>query len=331
MKIVALEEHFVPDPVFDAWAKLPSWQRDISYEQSATGDTRRRLLDIDGERLRQMDLAGVDTEVLSLTAPGTQVLDSDSALALCVSTNDLLAATVQARPDRYQGFATLPLASPDHAAAELRRAVCDQGLSGAMFYGRLNGKNADDRIFWPVYEEAARLRAPLYLHPQSPAPPIRELYYGGLPGGIDDAFASGGIGWHYETGVQALRMIMAGVFDVYPDLQLILGHWGEVVMFYLDRIELLNDVAGAPARPISTYWRSNIFVTASGIFSARYLQWAVDIVGTDRIMFSTDYPYQIGADGQARRFVEESPLDAADQEKLACANWDKLMTQVRRT
>ena len=330
MKIIALEEHFVPAALFEAWATVPEPARDIGYEQSAKGDIRRRLEDLADERLREMDKAGIDIQVLSLTVPGVQNLEAQAAIAMSRSVNDLLAATVRARPDRFQGFATLPMATPAQAVTELRRAVCELGLSGAMTYGRVGERCADHRDFWPLYEEAARLRVPLYMHPQSPPHPVRDAYYAGLGEGIDNGFATGGIGWHYETGVQALRMILAGVFDAFPELQVILGHWGEVVLFYLDRIDTMRIRSGGPKRPVSDYWKTNILVTPSGIFSQRYLAWAVEVMGPERILFSTDYPYRIGAPGEARDFLDKAPLDAADRASIGAGNWERLLAGMRR-
>ena len=330
MKIVALEEHYVPAELFRAWADLPEEKRDLSYAQSTVGDVRRRLEDLAEERLREMDRAGVDVQVLSLTTPGVQALCEGNAIAMSRRINDLTADVVRGRPDRFQGFATLPLGTPEAAVAELRRAVCQLGLNGAMVYGRLDDANMDDRRFWPVYEEAARLRAPLYVHPQSPPAAVRNAYYSGLSLRIDPMFASGGIGWHYETGVQVLRLILAGVLDEFHDLQIILGHCGEVVLFYLDRIEALRETGGGPRRPVSDYWRSNISVTPSGIFSQRYLNWTIEVLGIDRVLFATDYPYRIGGDGEARAFLQRAAVGEEDREKIGWRNWQRLVADIRR-
>lgn len=330
MRIVALEEHYVPLELFRAWADLPDAERDLSYAQSSAGEVRRRLEDVEGERLRAMDRAGIDVQVLSLTTPGVQVLRDNQAIEMSRQINDLTAAIVHRRPDRFQGFATLPLATPEAVVAELRRAVGELGLNGAMIYGRLGERGLDDRLFWPLYGEAERLRAPLYVHPQSPPAAVRQAYYAGLSSKLDPSFASGGIGWHYETGVQLLRLILAGVLDEYPDLSLITGHWGEVVLFYLDRVDQLGETGDGPKRPVSHYWRSNIHVTPSGIFSPRYLDWAIGVLGADRIMFSTDYPYRIGGDGEARRFLETAAIGEEAREAIGGRNWDRLVAGIRR-
>jgi uncharacterized protein len=163
-------------------------------------------------------------------------------------------------------------------------------LDGAMLYGRTRGRNLDHHDFWPIFEAASALRAPLYLHPQSPPPAVRESYYHGFGTAIDAAFATHGIGWHYDTAVVILRMMLAGVFDRFPDLQLITGHWGELMLFYLDRIDQLASVARLPRKP-SEYVRAQLYATPSGILSQRYLRWAMEVIGVQRILFATDYPF----------------------------------------
>ena len=193
-----------------------------------------------------------------------------------------------------------------------------------MIFGRTRDRNVDSPEFMPIYEAAAALRVPLYLHPQIPDRPVRESYYSGLGDELNLNLAMGGIGWHYDTGLQLLRLILSGTFDRFPDLQIIAGHWGEVVLFYLERIDILSSRAKKLERPVADYFRSNVYVTPSGIFSQRYLRWAIDVVGIDRILFSTDYPYVFQDKNWARAFLEESPLSAEHRSKIAHDNWDRL-------
>jgi uncharacterized protein len=169
------------------------------------------------------------------------------AVALQVASNDRLAETVRAHPGRLQGLATLATPAPGAAARELERAVTTLGLNGAMLFGRTRERNLDHPDFWPIFEAAAALNAPLYLHPQSPLPAVRAALYGGLDDTVSSAFATHGIGWYYETGVQLLRLILGGVFDRFPGLQVIVGHWGELVLFYLDHLDVFATEA-KPAR-----------------------------------------------------------------------------------
>lgn len=329
MKTIGLEEHFVTTEVLAAWRALdPQWQ-DLALGYSAEGQTERRLADLGHQRLAAMAETGLDVAVLSLTAPGVQNLEPDDAVALQTAANDMLADTVRAHPDRLQGFATLATPAPAAAARELERAITELGLGGAMLFGRTRDRNLDHPDFWPIFEAAAALRAPLYLHPQSPLPAVRAAYYRGFDSTLDDAFATHGIGWHYETGVQLLRLILGGVFDRFPNLQVIVGHWGEMVLFYLDRIDRLTTTAKL-ARPLSDYVRNNVFVTPSGIFSQRYLRWAIEVVGVERILFSTDYPYVFAPHGGARHFLQDTDLGETDRQRIASGNWEHLVAGIRR-
>ncbi len=230
MKVIGLEEHFITPDVLHAWQSLdPRWQ-DLSLKGASTGDIARRLLDFGDERLAFMNEAGMDVQVLSLTTPGVQNLLPDQAVALSRAANDRVAAAVADRPDRFQGVATLPTPDPQEAARELERAVRQLGLHGAMVFGRTRERNLDHPAFWPIFEAAAGLHAPLYLHPQSPMQGVRDAYYTGFGDNVDSLFAMAGIGWHYETGMQIVRMILSGVFDRFPELQIVTGHWGEVVL-----------------------------------------------------------------------------------------------------
>ncbi|MEU0493925.1 amidohydrolase family protein [Mycobacterium sp. NPDC006124] len=329
MKVVALEEHFATAEIVDAWQSVPPGVRDYAVEMSGGVDTRRRLIDLADERIAHMDEAGVDVQVLSVTTTGVENLDPTTAVPLARAANDVMAETIRAHPDRFQGFATLPTSAPADAAHELRRAVTELGLSGAMVFGRHDERNIDHADFLPILEVAAELRCPLYLHPQSPPPPVRRSYYEGFDHTLVTAFATGGIGWHYETGIQALRLVLSGTFDRLPDLQLILGHWGEVVLFYLDRVDLLTEPAGLP-RKVSEYFTTNVSVTPGGIFSQRYLRWAVEVLGVDRVLFATDYPFQLASDGAARRFLDDADLSPTDRAKIASGNWERLCADIQR-
>ena len=329
MKAIGLEEHFATPELIDAWLALdPHWQ-DVAQVRSSQDELARRLVDLEDERLAAMNETGLDVSVVSSTTPGVQNLSPADAVALQVQCNDRLAEAVRRHPDRLQGFATLATPNPEAAAAELGRAVTELGFNGAMLYGRTRERPLDHKDFWPIFEAAEALDAPLYLHPQSPPPAVRAAYYSGLGDGIDAALATHGLGWHYDAGLQLLRLIFSGVFDRFPRLQLILGHWGEVMLFYLDRIDRMTGIANL-ARPVSEYVRSNVFVTPGGVFSQRYLRWALEVVGPDRIMFASDYPYVLVPDGGARRFLDDAEVSDVDRDKMASANWDALCAGIRR-
>ena len=155
---------------------------------------------------------------------------------------------------------------------------------------------------------------------------MRETYYSGFGDATDLAFSSYGLGWHYEAGIQFVRLVLAGVFDRFPNLQVILGHWGEAVLFYAERLTALNRTAQLK-RPFNDYLRHNVYITASGMFSETYLRRSIEIVGIDRVLFSTDYPYQYRPGRDARRFFDEMRLDDQSKRKFAYANWERLTSR----
>ncbi|WP_267381510.1 MULTISPECIES: amidohydrolase family protein [unclassified Sphingomonas] len=329
MRVIATEEHIVTPDVIAAWRKLdPRWQ-DVGFHDSTSGAPGAALLAMSEQRIAAMDEAGIDVSVLSLTTPGVQNLEAGDAVRLQTQVNDLLAETVRAQPDRFQALATLATPDPQAAAKELERAVTTLGLNGAMVFGRTRDRNMDDPAYWPIYEAAAAMRVPLYLHPQSARLEVCAALYEGFDPDVSRLFAISGIGWHYEAGVQAIRLILSGVLDRFPDLQIILGHWGEVMLFYLERLDLLAKAARLP-RTFQQYARDQFHVGPSGLFSQRYMRWATEVIGIDRILFSTDYPFGGRDAGEVRRFLAEAPFSDDDRAKVAGGNWDRIVAGIRR-
>ena len=329
MKVIGLEEHFVSPDVLQAWQSLDPHKLDPALKSSSEGEPGRLLLDFGLERVAAMDEAGVDVQVLSLTTPGVQSLPGDLAVGLARSANDRLADVVKRNPIRFQGFATFPTPVPQVSAQELERSVRVLGLQGAMVFGRTGSQNFDHPDYWQIFEAASALRAPLYIHPQTPQLAVREAYYSGLGNELDSLLALPGIGWHYETGIQIVRMALAGVFDRFPDLKIITGHMGELILFYLDRIDTLSGSAKLP-RKVSEYIREHVWVTPSGIFSQRYLRWAIEVLGTNRIMMSTDYPFVKASKGVAKSFLLDSGLMEEECRDIASGNWERLTLDIRR-
>lgn len=320
MKIIAIEEHVLPTEVKDAWKATPG--ADDGTLSLNPGIIGERLADLGEQRLALMDETGVDVQVLSLTTPGLNNLGSHG-IDLARRANDLLAGAVAANPSRFQAMAALPSADADAAALELRRSVEQLGCKGAVLFGRVGDKNLDHPIFEPTFACAAELNVPLLIHPQIPQTSVRDSYYAGFGAPVDLALSTFALGWHLEAGIQFVRLILGGVFDRYTNLQVILGHWGELVIFYLERLVMLDRVSKLQ-RPFIEYVRSNLYLTASGMFSPAYLQQAVDAVGVDRILFSTDYPYQYRPGGDARGFLARLGFDDASKAKFAYRNWERL-------
>ena len=319
MKLIAVEEHFLTKEVKTEWGKT---EIDDPTLKLHFGEIENRLDDIGTSRLKLMDETGVDVQVLSLTSPSLHNLGFES-VELARQTNDYVAEIVKKMPDRFQGFAALPMSVPNEAAKELERSVKKLGLKGAMLCGRTQNKNLDYKDFWELFEYAETLGVPLFIHPQIPQKAVRDIYYSGFDDLTDLAFSTFGLGWHYEAGIQFVRLVLAKVFDRFPDLQIILGHWGEVILFYTERLASLNKAAKLD-KPFIDYVRQNLYVTASGMYSQSYLQRSIEIIGIDRILFSTDYPYQYRPGREARSFLEGTELNKEDKEKFAFVNWERL-------
>ncbi|GII82179.1 amidohydrolase [Sphaerisporangium siamense] len=337
LRIIALEEHVALPAIMEAWSRAGVPE----LPNLGFGDTpvARRLRDTAETRLAHMDDQGVDVAVLSIASPGVQNLPGPDAVAVARDTNDELAAIVAGDPARFQAFAAIPTQSPPAAAAELERAVTKLGLPGAMVYGRTGSKLADDPSYDELYAAAERLRVPLHFHPQMPVQGVVDAYYSGI-GSLGPALAGPVIGWYYDLGVQYLRMIFSGVFDRYPGLQVIAGHWGEVVLFYLDHVGCFADAAGLD-RPLADYFTRNFWIAGSGTVSPRYLRWTAEVVGTERMLYSTDYPFTYGfrpggfpfvdtSGGVARSFLENAPFTGEQKADIAHRNWERLTSAAER-
>ncbi len=330
MKIIAIEEHFLSPDVRQSWeAAAANGAPQDAIAAVHVGEMLDRLEELSDERVARMDESGVDVQVLSLTSPGLHTLPPAEGSALARRTNDLIAAAIARHPTRFDGFATIPTTAPAEAAKELERAVCELGLKGGMLFGRAMEKHLDHPDFRPILEAASHLRVPLFIHPQTPPRAVREAYYSGFDPQVDLAFATFGLGWHYDCGIEFVRLALAGVFDQLPDLQIILGHWGEVVLFYTERLNAFSRVSKLQRSVVETM-RENLYVTSSGMFSRPYFQQAVEVVGIDRVLFSTDYPYQYRPGGGPRRFLEELSVRDEEREKIAHGNWERLTRGIRR-
>ncbi|MGN6211235.1 amidohydrolase family protein [Parafilimonas sp.] len=321
MKLIAIEEHFLTQAIRDEWHKHPD--KDDPTEMLHVGKIEKLLEDIGDLRLQLMDETGIDVQVLSLTSPCLHNAESES-VNLAKQTNDYIAGIITENPGRFQGLAALPMFAPTEAAKELERSVKNLNLKGAMLCGRTRNKNLDHKDFWEIFECAENLGVPLFIHPQVPQKAVRDIYYSGFDELTDIAFSTFGIGWHYEAGIQFVRLVLAKVFDRFPNLQIILGHWGEVILFYTERLASLNRVTKLQ-KPFIEYVQQNLYVTASGMFSQNYLQRSVEIIGIDRILFSSDYPYQYRPGREARNFLDATALGKEEKEKFAFGNWEQLV------
>jgi predicted TIM-barrel fold metal-dependent hydrolase len=282
-----------------------------------------QLQDVGDTRIAAMDAAGIDVQVLSLNSPGVEQADVAEQVAVARESNDFLADVVTRNPKRFAAFAALPVAAPQQAADELERRVRQQSFKGTLINGHSRGRYLDDQFFWPILERAEALNVPIYLHPTVPPEPVAEALYGGFSPAVSGMFASAGWGWHIETGVHLIRMILGGVFDRYPKLQVVIGHLGEAVPFMLPRLNRnLPQQMTKLDRPLAAYLRENVYYTFAGFnFPATFLDLFLE-VGVDRIMFSVDHPY--GSMAEARAFLDQIPVTATDRERIAHGNAERL-------
>jgi predicted TIM-barrel fold metal-dependent hydrolase len=321
MRTITLEEHFA----IPAFMEGPG--RTLKEAVSAAGlspELPDELCDLGEKRIAAMDAAGIDLQVLSLTAPGVEQLEASEAAALACKANDSLASAVRNYPERFAGFATLPTAAPDAAAAELERTVHDCGFKGAMINGHTRGRYLDDKFFWPILERAEALKVPIYLHPTYPPQPVIGASYAGLSPVVTNMLAGPGWGWHIETAIHVLRIILGGTFDRFPKLQIVIGHMGEGLPFMLPRFDaILSPARTKLERPISAYLRENVHYTFSGFtYTPTFLDLLLQ-VGVDRIMFSVDYPYASMKHGRA--FLDQLPVSTADRDRIAHGNAERLL------
>jgi predicted TIM-barrel fold metal-dependent hydrolase len=318
MRVIALEEHFWTPAIAEAIGAL---RNPDAGPDSPLG---ANLGDLGEGRLAAMDANGIDLQVISHTTPGVQHLDGPTAVPLAREANDVLAAAVRAHPDRFAGFATLPTSDPAAAADELSRAVEELGFLGAMVNGHTSGRFLDDPGFAVLLERFERLDVPLYLHPTEPVPAVRSAYYEGFAPAVSWFLSAAAWGWHSETALHVLRMVLAGVFDRHPGLLVIVGHMGEMLPFMLQRIDdnLPPRVTGLDRLP-SEFILDHVVITTSGLFSVPPLRCALDVFGLDRVLFSIDWPYAPNEEG--RRLLAEAPLSGEDLERFAHGNAERVL------
>ncbi len=308
--IIALEEHYIDAEV-----------KQLGGGPGAGRDIVERLDDLVALRLKEMDEAGIDLQVLSHSIHGLQAIDAAAGVPLARRVNDRLHEAVKRHPDRFAAFAALPTADPRAAAEELERTVTTLGFKGAMVNGLTQGVFHDDERFWPIYERAAALDVPIYIHPALPQRAVIDAYYKDYaekhPGILRAAW-----GFTVETATQGIRFVLSGVFDAYPGLKIILGHMGEGLPFYLWRIShgLRASMSEKSFRDI---FCEHFHITTSGFFSDPALLCCMMEMGIDRILFSVDYPFAENPPGT--EWTRTLPLSAEDTEKLLNGNARRLL------
>lgn len=321
LRFIATEETYTTDELI----ALNAINDDHARYLEETG-----LADLGPGRLGAMDAAGINVQILSAHTPGVQDLAGQEGNDFAYRLNKMIAdGPMTTFPARYQAYATLPLQDPEASADELERAVRDDGFVGAMTNGFIGRKFLDHKDFEPVLARAEALEVPIYLHPGFPPKEVFDIYYRIERPGFNDEyqdyiFSGSGYGWHQEVLTQSLRLIMTGVFDRFPRLQMIIGHLGEGLPFYYDRIveDLGESTEGSLNKPVGQYFSDNFWFTTSAFFQDELLHLLLKHISADRLMFGTDYPFADMKEGTDWFRAVDLPRET--KEKIAFRNAEKL-------
>lgn len=329
---IATEEAFAPPEMVAEWRAMlergtvddPGFVSLMGYYMTTSGErarlTRERLQDLGERRLADMDATGIDRQIISLTSPGAQIFSADRGAAIATLANDQLAEACRRHPDRFSGLTAIAPQDPKRAAAEIGRGHRQLGFHGVIINSHTRDEYLDDEKFWPIFEAAEALGTPIYLHPNTPS---RGLIGPMLEAGLDSAI----FGFGVETGLHLLRIITKGVFDRFPRLRLVVGHLGEALPFWLSRIDFMH--AGSVRsgryeflRPLerkpSDYLRENVWVTTSGMAWQPAILFCQQVLGTGRVLYAMDYPYQFVADEV--RTCDQLPIGPAARHALFQGN-----------
>jgi 2,3-dihydroxybenzoate decarboxylase len=333
---IATEEAYAPPDLIERYKRIlrggssgdPGFESLMGYflfnDSPRTNAIVERLQDLGARRIVDMDATGIAKQVISITAPGLQILDRDTAVGLAPSYNDQLAEAVQAHPTRYAGLAAIAPQDPRAAAQELERAVTKLGLKGAIVNSHTHGEYLDDEKFWDIFAAAEALGVPVYIHPQTPPPSmIGPLLESGLDGAI--------YGFAVETGMHLLRIIVSGVFDRFPKLRIVVGHLGEGIPYWLFRVDffhrgIVQTKRYANFKPLakkpSDYMKENVYVTTSGMAWEPVILYARSVLGAERVLYAMDYPYQFVPDEIA--VTDCLPISAAEKKAFYQTNAERV-------
>lgn len=335
-KRIATEEAFLTKDMVSAYRDLIARKgsSDIGFNSfmgyyltnpsERTRGVAARLEDLGQRRIDDMDATGIDLQILSLTAPGVQIFDADTAVSAARDVNDELAAAITAHPTRYAGLAAIAPQKPGEAAKELERAVRTLNLKGAIVNSHTHGEYLDDEKFWDIFAAAEALNVPIYIHPTTPPNNMIKPF---IDRGLDGAV----FGFAVETGLHALRIVVSGAFDRFPNLRIVLGHLGEGLPYWLHRLDFMHGSSVAAkryasqpklARRVSDYLRENFYYTTSGMAWTPPIRYVQSVMGMDRVMYAMDYPYQfVPAEVDV---TDTLPIDDADLKAFYQTNAERV-------
>lgn len=306
-RIIATEEAFITRDIMEYYKRLMAYnpldQNTLQLSWASDGSPMggkigKALLDLEDLRLKNMDQWGVDMMLLEMTGPGVQVFEPALGTALAKDANDQLADVIKKHPTRFAAMTCVAPQDPESAAKEIERCMQTLGFSGVIINSHTNDEYLDHYKYWPILESAAANNAPIYLHPRQPSTQMRQPF---LAYGMQDSI----FGFQVETSTHALRLILSGVFDHFPNLKIVLGHMGEGLPYWLYRIDDMNKIRGIDGsiqhrfrklqKNPSEYFRENFWITTSGMEWGPVQDFAYKVLGPDRIMYAIDYPYQQNA------------------------------------
>jgi 5-carboxyvanillate decarboxylase len=302
---IATEEAFAPKEMLGIYRKLfekenvdPGFKGLMGFYMSSSSARAQHIIsglqDLGELRLKHMDDAGVDMQVIALTSPGVQWMDRGTAVSFSRTANDQLAEACRNHPTRFAGMIAVAPQDPTEAAKEIDRGVNKLGMNSVIINSHTQGEYLSDQKFWDIFAAAEQHNVPIYLHPNSlPANMIQPFQEAGLDGAI--------YGFGVETGLHMLRIITSGVFDRFPKLQMIIGHMGEALPFWMYRLDYMHratvvskryESMGPVKKRVSQYLRENIYITNSGVAWEPAIKFSQDVLGADRVLYAMDYPYQ---------------------------------------
>jgi 2,3-dihydroxybenzoate decarboxylase len=324
---IATEEAFIPPELHRMYLDLiasggiddPGFNSLMGYYLTSQSERARnvseRLKDLGSRRLADMDAAGIDMQILSLTSPGVQVLKPDVAVAMARLANDQLAEAIRRHPTRFAGLIAIAPQNPEEAVREMERGATKLGLKGVIVNSHTQGEYLDNPRFWPIFEAAEALGLPIYLHPNTPPPKMIAPF---LESGLDGAI----YGFAVETGLHMLRIVTQGIFDRYPKLTMVVGHLGEALPFWLFRLDYMHrgtvnskryDFMKPLQKKVSDYLRDNFYYTTAGMPWEPAIQFTQRVIGMERVMYAMDYPYQYVPE----EVLAQDALPISDAEKKA--------------
>ena len=284
---------------------------------------RERIQDLDELRIRDLDATGIDRQIISITCPGVQMFPAEEAVGMAQDANDALSDAVKKHPDWFAGLTTITPQAPDKAAKAIQRGATQLGFKGVIVNSHTQNRYLDDPYFSPILEAAEACGAPLYIHPNTPS---KQLIPAFIDRGLDGAIYGFGV----ETGLHLLRMIAAGIFDRYPNLKVVVGHLGEALPFWMNRIDFMHGASVASGRTgtrrldrkPSEYFQSNIYITTSGMPWEDAIMYCLKVLGAERVMYAMDYPYQYMADEV--REQDNLPISLHDKKKFFQTNAEEV-------